>query len=63
MRLLSTSYQPFETFLTDPKEKLEHVKMGNLLTLESGRLLKERFSVSFRPLELIGRCCFSRLTY
>jgi exocyst complex component 7 len=42
---ITTSYQLFETFLCDPKEKLVYAKGGSLLTLESGRLLKEKFAV------------------
>eukprot|EP00644_Phytophthora_capsici_P016763 jgi/Phyca11/509593/fgenesh2_kg.PHYCAscaffold_47_\ len=38
------SYSPFKDTLTDPAETLQYAKGGNVLTLESGRLLKEKFS-------------------
>ncbi|KAJ0405793.1 hypothetical protein P43SY_003643 [Pythium insidiosum] len=41
---VQVSYGSFETFLCDPKEKLVYAKGGQLLTLESGRLLKEKFT-------------------
>ncbi|GLE06153.1 hypothetical protein PINS_up015364 [Pythium insidiosum] len=41
---VQVSYESFETFLCDPKEKLVYAKGGQLLTLESGRLLKEKFT-------------------
>ncbi|TMW59496.1 hypothetical protein Poli38472_004565 [Pythium oligandrum] len=43
-QFIQASYQSFETFLCDPKEKLVYAKGGSLLTLESGRLLKEKFA-------------------
>lgn len=39
------SYGSFKEYLVDPKETLHYVKGGSLLTLESGRLLKEKFAV------------------
>lgn len=44
-QFVSVSYQSFEAFLVDPKETLQYAKGSNLLTLESGRLLKEKFAV------------------
>ncbi|KAI9991307.1 hypothetical protein PInf_018988 [Phytophthora infestans] len=38
------SYGAFKENLNDPTEKLQYAKGGNVLTLESGRLLKEIFS-------------------
>ncbi|OWZ16982.1 hypothetical protein PHMEG_0009139 [Phytophthora megakarya] len=38
------SYTSFKENLNDPTEKLQYTKGGNVLTLESGRLLKEKFS-------------------
>ncbi|DAZ98797.1 TPA: hypothetical protein N0F65_000953 [Lagenidium giganteum] len=38
------SYQPFEAILAEPTEKLVYQKGGSLLTLESGRILKDKFS-------------------
>ncbi|EEY54686.1 uncharacterized protein PITG_20032 [Phytophthora infestans T30-4] len=38
------SYGAFKENLSDPTEKLQYAKGGNVLTLESGRLLKEIFS-------------------
>lgn len=39
------SYCSFKDYLVDPKEKLQYARGGSLLTLESGRLLKEKFAV------------------
>jgi exocyst complex protein 7 len=39
------SYASFKEYLVDPKETLHYAKSGTLLTLESGRLLKEKFAV------------------
>ncbi|GMF14852.1 unnamed protein product [Phytophthora fragariaefolia] len=39
------SYLFFKENLNDPTETLQYTKGGNVLTLESGRLLKEKFSV------------------
>ncbi|KAG7391071.1 Exocyst complex component 7 [Phytophthora pseudosyringae] len=38
------SYVSFKEYLKDPTETLQYAKGGNVLTLESGRLLKEKFS-------------------
>ncbi|KAJ8524648.1 hypothetical protein ON010_g16469 [Phytophthora cinnamomi] len=38
------SYISFKENLNDPTETLQYAKGGNILTLESGRLLKEKFS-------------------
>ncbi|KAF4041025.1 Exo70 exocyst complex subunit [Phytophthora infestans] len=38
------SYGAFKENLSDPTEKLQYAKGGNVLTLESGRLLKGKFS-------------------
>ncbi|KAG3089572.1 hypothetical protein PI124_g17420 [Phytophthora idaei] len=38
------SYVSFKENLNDPRETLQYAKGGNVLTLESGRLLKEKFS-------------------
>ncbi|KAF1775987.1 S-adenosyl-L-methionine-dependent methyltransferase [Phytophthora cactorum] len=40
------SYVSFKENLNDPRETLQYAKGGNVLTLESGRLLKEKFSLS-----------------
>lgn len=39
------SYRSFQAFLVEPAEKLVYAKGSDLLTLESGRLLKEKFAV------------------
>ncbi|KAL3665037.1 hypothetical protein V7S43_009674 [Phytophthora oleae] len=38
------SYVSFKDYLNDPAETLQYAKGGNVLTLESGRLVKEKFS-------------------
>lgn len=40
------SYCSFKDYLVDPKETLQYAKGSSLLTLESGRFLKEKFAVS-----------------
>ncbi|CEG40833.1 hypothetical protein PPTG_09959 [Plasmopara halstedii] len=40
---IHVSYASFTEYLHDPKEKLQYTKGGNMLTLESGRLIKEKF--------------------
>ncbi|GMF21604.1 unnamed protein product [Phytophthora lilii] len=47
------SYISFKEYLNDPTETLQYAKGGNVLTLESGRLLKEKFSVSTVDVELV----------
>ncbi|OQR89389.1 hypothetical protein THRCLA_09766 [Thraustotheca clavata] len=41
---LEASYDSFETLLMDPKETLQYKSNGTILTLESGRILKDKFS-------------------
>lgn len=48
------SYRSFQSFLVEPTEKLVYAKGGDLLTLESGRLLKEKFAVR-------SDCCYCDL--
>uniref|UniRef100_K3W8A3 Exocyst subunit Exo70 family protein n=1 Tax=Globisporangium ultimum (strain ATCC 200006 / CBS 805.95 / DAOM BR144) TaxID=431595 RepID=K3W8A3_GLOUD len=43
-QLVDVSYASFQTFLVEPKEKLVYARGSDLLTLESGRLLKEKFA-------------------
>ncbi|TYZ59999.1 hypothetical protein PybrP1_002190 [[Pythium] brassicae (nom. inval.)] len=38
------SYRSFQSFLVEPTEKLVYARGSDLLTLESGRLLKEKFA-------------------
>ncbi|ETM48282.1 hypothetical protein L914_07157 [Phytophthora nicotianae] len=45
------SYVSFKENLNDPTEKLQYAKGGNVLTLESGRLLKEKYSKFNEQLE------------
>ncbi|KAH7461458.1 Exocyst complex component EXO70A1 [Phytophthora ramorum] len=41
---IQLSYITFKEYLNDPTEPLQFAKGGSVLTLESGRLLKEKFS-------------------
>ncbi|KAG7395932.1 Exocyst complex component 7 [Phytophthora boehmeriae] len=41
---INSSYASFKEYLMDPTEPLQYTKGGNVLTLESGRLIKEKFS-------------------
>ncbi|KAL4166089.1 hypothetical protein KRP22_014792 [Phytophthora ramorum] len=41
---IQLSYITFKEYLNDPTEPLQYAKGGSVLTLESGRLLKEKFS-------------------
>ncbi|RLN98422.1 hypothetical protein BBJ28_00013767 [Nothophytophthora sp. Chile5] len=43
-QFIQLSYHSFLEYLTDPQEKLQYAKGGSILTLESGRLLKEKFA-------------------
>jgi hypothetical protein len=43
---IQLSYVSFTECLSDPTETLQYAKGGNVLTLESGRLVKGKFSVS-----------------
>ncbi|RHY34882.1 hypothetical protein DYB32_002404 [Aphanomyces invadans] len=43
---LQWSYDDFDATLADPKGKLQYNRNSDVLTLESGRLLKEKFTVS-----------------
>lgn len=49
---VDVSYASFQSFLVAPTEKLVFAKGSDLLTLESGRLLKEKFAV--RSVETYG---------
>lgn len=44
-QFVDVSYKSFQAFLVEPKEKLVYSKGSDLLTLESGRYLKEKFAV------------------
>ncbi|GAB9471270.1 hypothetical protein Gpo141_00008490 [Globisporangium polare] len=43
-QFVDVSYKSFQAFLVEPKEKLVYSKGSDLLTLESGRYLKEKFA-------------------
>lgn len=55
-QFVDVSYKSFQAFLVEPKEKLVYSKGSDLLTLESGRYLKEKFAV-----RLSLACCLSEL--
>lgn len=59
-QFVDVSYQSFQSFLVDPKEKLVYAKGSDLLTLESGRFLKEKFAVGSSLLSRFSllRCRF-----
>ncbi|CAK4084062.1 unnamed protein product [Aphanomyces euteiches] len=50
---VQTSYDVFDPILADPKNKLQYTRNSDLLTLESGRILKEKFSKFNATLEEI----------